>query len=564
MFLSLRSALSSFYLSPKMPQDLPGFYFDAEKNRYFPIKGPIPGSSRNSSSASTSYSSTTAPKSLSKSNLVNKPCRRIGIKTAKLLWVRELHGKVITSSKGKCNFQEEYRKTHASKPMIWKYHGTKSIGDGALEQIHVNIGMPHGLIGTDILLAGSASGYLRGSYDFRSDPVNTSNDLTWDPDFNNLALAVFVKSEKLGNNLIMGTNSCQIAYGLSIQENEKCVWKYLYIFGGITTLGSETSGGSVNVLNLSDPLDYDLPVLGRRVSKVTSFNCTVWTADCSSDGSQAVVGTDLGAALVNLETGVQSWVFRCKSDVLSLQLDHSGRIVLCGLRNGAIVTVDTRQKSEEFSARLTRHRIPYPSRGTCKPSSRITQNFTKRWFELKGNILHSDIVYMPSSISCLASLQLYDRYFLSSSMDGSIRLYDHRLIRRGPLQSYEGNMNSHTRIQLGVDPYERFFMSGGEDCNLRLWSIKSGELLFEDNFMDSVPSIVCWPKELPRVHDEMQNQREVYSQDYSQGAWLGSQEGLFYMCWPWLILTDFCKVTFSGGWLGIEVHRMLIITDVST
>ncbi|KAI8000132.1 DDB1- and CUL4-associated factor 4 [Camellia lanceoleosa] len=419
-----------------MPQDLPGFYFDAEKNRYFPIKGPIPGSSRNTSSASTSYSSTTAPKSLSKSNLVNKPCRRIGIKTAKLLRVRELHGKVITSSKGKCNFQEEYRKTHASKPM------DLTILDPIL----------------------------------RSSLVNTSNDLTWDPNFNNLALAVFVKSEKLGNNLIMGTNSCQIVYGLSIQENEKCVWKYLYIFGGLQEL-----------------------------------QCLC---------------TDLGAALVNLETGVQSWVFRCKSDVLSLQLDHSGRIVLCGLRNGAIVTVDTRQKSEEFSARLTRHRIPYPSRGTCKPSSRITQNFTKQWFELKGNILHSDIVYMPSSISCLASLQLYDQYFLSSAMDGSIRLYDHRLIRRGPLQSYEGNVNSHTRIQLGVDPYERFFMSGGEDCNLRLWSIKSGELLFEDNFMDSVPSIVCWPKGL--------------------------------------ILTDFCKLTFSGGWLGIEIHRMLIITDMST
>ncbi|XP_028091136.1 DDB1- and CUL4-associated factor 4 isoform X1 [Camellia sinensis] len=519
-----------------MPQDLPGFYFDAEKNRYFPIKGPIPGSSRNSSSASTSYSSTTAPKSLSKSNLVNKPCRRIGIKTAKLLRVRELHGKVITSSKGKCNFQEEYQKTHASKPMIWKYHGTKSIGDGALEQIHVNIGMPHGLIGTDILLAGSASGYLSlcevGKVGQQFDYGDKfMPDCVWPLNTRKREVCVEVPVHLWrppGASMLMSSNiSCIKMCGKHSNTESSSMQHVL-----ITTLGSETSGGSVNVLNLSDPLDYDLPVLERRASKVTSFNCTVWTADCSSDGSQAVVGTDLGAALVNLETGVQSWVFRCKSDVLSLQLDHSGRIVLCGLRNGAIVTVDTRQKSEEFSARLTRHRIPYPSRGTCKPSSRITQNFTKQWFELKGNILHSDIVYMPSSISCLASLQLYDRYFLSSSMDGSIRLYDHRLIRRGPLQSYEGNMNSHTRIQLGVDPYERFFMSGGEDCNLRLWSIKSGELLFEDNFMDSVPSIVCWPKELPRVHDEMQNQREVYSQDYSQGAWLGSQEGLFYMCWP--------------------------------
>ncbi|CAL5339716.1 unnamed protein product [Camellia sinensis] len=33
--------------------------------------------------------------------------------------------------------------------------------------------------------------------------------------------------------------------------------------------------------------------------------------------------TDLGAAMVNLETGVQSWVFRCKNNILSLQLDHS-------------------------------------------------------------------------------------------------------------------------------------------------------------------------------------------------------------------------------------------------
>jgi hypothetical protein len=35
----------------------------------------------------------------------------------------------------------------------------------------------------------------------------------------------------------------------------------------------------------------------------------------------AVTGTNLGAALVNLETGMVSWVCRSKSDVLSQQLD---------------------------------------------------------------------------------------------------------------------------------------------------------------------------------------------------------------------------------------------------
>lgn len=99
-----------------------------------------------------------------------------------------------------------------------------------------------------------------------------------------------------------------------------------------------------------------------------------------------------------------------------------------------------------------------------------------------------------------------------------MKLYDQRIIQRGAVQSYEGHVNSHTRMQLGVDPSERFFMSGeyhycachlfwqvlsfefllyifllgGEDCNLRIWSIKSGELLFEDKFSKTVPSTVCW------------------------------------------------------------------------
>ncbi|GFS44776.1 transducin/WD40 repeat-like superfamily protein [Actinidia rufa] len=168
-----------------------------------------------------------------------------------------------------------------------------------------------------------------------------------------------------------------------------------------------------------------------------------------------------------------------------------------------------------------------------------------------------------------------------------IRLYDQRLMQRGPIQMYEGNVNSHTRIQLGVDPCERIFMSGvlhanecflllpvirniahvpilftlgGEDCNLRTWDIKSGELLFEDKFMNSVPSIVCWPRgaasyrlpppficifislfpstimskstELPRVQDERQNHTDYgYGQDHRWGAWLGSHEGLLYTHW---------------------------------
>jgi hypothetical protein len=39
-----------------------------------------------------------------------------------------------------------------------------------------------------------------------------------------------------------------------------------------------------------------------------------------------VIGTNLGAALVDLETGVPSWVCRSKSDVFALQFIQS---VIC-------------------------------------------------------------------------------------------------------------------------------------------------------------------------------------------------------------------------------------------
>ncbi|KAJ7004439.1 hypothetical protein NC653_009339 [Populus alba x Populus x berolinensis] len=147
----------------------------------------------------------------------------------------------------------------------------------------------------------------------------------------------------------------------------------------------------------------------------------------------AVTGTNLGAALVNLETGMASWVCRSKSDVLSQQLDPStffsnqlptiseiylffillqGNVVLCGLINGAILTVDVREKQEMVSDRLIRHRIPYSSLGRQGPSS------SKQWFEVKGNMYSSRTIFMPSSICCLVSLQSDDQYFLASSMDG--------------------------------------------------------------------------------------------------------------------------------------------------
>ncbi|KAK1432579.1 hypothetical protein QVD17_09476 [Tagetes erecta] len=507
-----------------MPQDLPGFYYDAERNRYFPLKSPIPGSS--SRNISSSSSTTAAPSKSTKGKHGNQ---EMAAKVVKMLHVRELCGNSIISNKKKVNFQEQYQSMRTSKPEIWKYQGTERIAAAALEHAYVNIQTRDGLVESELLLSGGLHNtfcsYVAGCVGEHAgygthhvpdvvQPLNKENQTSLKPP-RHLWSAYGA--------LTMPSNVSCIKTSRNYYYPQATVADSSFSHALITTLGSETSCGSVYSINLSEPLE-SVPGInfpGERIDFISSVSkSTIWTADLSSNGNRIVIGTDSGAALIHIESGRKSWIFRSKSDVLSLQFDCSANIVLCGLRNGAILTVDTRQKPQDLQERhLPKHQISFPSLKTSQSSSGRSKKRENKWFEVKGNVNHSRMIFMPSSISCLVALKLYDQYFLASSMDGTVRLYDHRLTQRGAVQHYEGNVNSHTRIQMGVDPSERFIMSGGEDLYLRVWRLKSGEMLYEDKFMNSVPSVVCWPGV-----NEGSNRR-----DHFPGAWLGSQEGVFYV-----------------------------------
>ncbi|XP_011096865.1 DDB1- and CUL4-associated factor 4 [Sesamum indicum] len=476
-----------------MPKDLPGFYYDAEKNRYFPYKGPVPGSSLRP----LSIPSPSHPKQ------DDGLYQSIRIRQQELLQARELFGNVISSRKRKLSFRAEYEKRHASQPSIWKYRGTKKMANIALEHVVADITTRHGLEERDILLSGGVNGLLClfqvGKTRQEVDPMqNYKVDHVWPLNVHQKPREKKLLRElgsSYGATTYMASDvSCiKVSRKSPLPANDAMSNYFL-----ITTLGSDSAPGSVYLLDFTKPLDFDasVPIARDRFHEVAAFKQTLWTADCDPEGKHAAIGTNRGVVLLNMETRVSSWVLHSKSDVLSVQLDQSGTSIICGLRNGAIMTIDTRQR------------------------------------QIKRGGHSSSAVSMPSSICCLASLKLWDQYFVASSMDGSIKLYDHRLTQRGPVQSYEGNVNSHTRIEIGIDPSEKVVMSGGEDFYIRLWNIKSGELLFKDRFMNSIPSAVCWPRVggLLELTKDGQDHR-CYWQDHSFGAWLGSYEGVFYMDW---------------------------------
>uniref|UniRef100_A0A6N2M471 Uncharacterized protein n=1 Tax=Salix viminalis TaxID=40686 RepID=A0A6N2M471_SALVM len=428
-----------------MPQELPGFYYDKEKNRYFPLKGPIPGSSRSSSSTNK------AKKSSTNNTQASNFFRRTGVRISQLLQSRELNGNVITSSKGKCDFVEEFLKLQASQPVVLKYQSTEKIADSAMDQIHIDIHTAEGQTEAEVLLTGSVNGSLSL---FEVGKVGEHNHgVEFIPD--RMRPAIEENRAECGKDpgCIWRPPGASLHMSSNISCIKMCGKHSPFQRALITTLGSETSGGSVYILNLVEPVDFDSSsALAEMMRKTAAFNCTIWTADCSYNSNRAVIGTNIGAALVNLETGMTSWVCRSKSDVLSQQLDPSGNVVLCGLRNGAILTVDVREKQERVSDRLIRHRIPYSSLGRQGPSS------SKQWFEVKGNIYPSRTIFMPSSICSLVMLQSYDQYFLASSMDGLIKLYDQRMTKRGAVQSYEGHEERIAICDSGASSLANCFM----------------------------------------------------------------------------------------------------------
>ncbi|XP_027089512.1 uncharacterized protein [Coffea arabica] len=497
-----------------MAREIVGYYYDEEKKRFFPTRGPIPGSSRKRKSESSS----SADKS-QKPALESDQARRTQSwmkSRSKILQFRELCGNIIPSRKGKFNFQTTCQNKQASQPLIWKYGQTQKKVDNVVQQMNIDIDTPAGTLETDILLAGGLNGtlslFLVGNVEQVFDyEIECSPEPVW-------PVNKVQQTERIAPpNLCMPVHA-SIFMGSDIT----CIKMLRMPVDGaltrnvlITTMGSGASRGVAYIMDVTAPLGY-YSSTSESLRRLASFESTIWDADCSYNGDKVAIGANRGAFLVNVESRVASQVLHCKSDVLSLQLDNPGNIILCGLRNGAILTVDARQKCQDFASQ---HRNPNAHHDSSRP-------------KLQRNVHYPPKISMPSSIACLKSLMLYDQYFLASSMDGSIKLYDQRLIQKGAVQSYEGYVNSHTRIQLGVDPTERFVMSGGEDCKMRLWSIKSGEMLFENRFMSSVPSVVCWakPADLARTPGELQDDQD-YWQKHEWGVWIGSREGLFYMDW---------------------------------
>ncbi|GJN24257.1 hypothetical protein PR202_gb11988 [Eleusine coracana subsp. coracana] len=148
--------------------ELPGFYYDPEKNRYFPIRGPIPGAAVRRAPLPPPTPATPPPA------VDPAGCSRKRARRPELLSAREMYGGgvIVSNKRTNSTFKQQYQYAQASQPtviagaplyflLVWKYQGTKFVADKALEQLHAMVQTPQGMKGSRILVTGSMNGSIR-------------------------------------------------------------------------------------------------------------------------------------------------------------------------------------------------------------------------------------------------------------------------------------------------------------------------------------------------------------------------------------------------------------------
>ncbi|KAG7461335.1 hypothetical protein MATL_G00208970 [Megalops atlanticus] len=185
----------------------------------------------------------------------------------------------------------------------------------------------------------------------------------------------------------------------------------------------------------------------------TAWSCA-WCLNPQADKNFST-GLSRRVIVTDAVTGRRQ-TYGISSDVLAQQFALRAPVLYNGCRSGEIFSIDLRQRAR---------------RGTSWKGCRL---------------------YQESAITSVRILQ-DENYLIAADMLGKIKLWDLRVTRA--VQQYEGHHNEHAYLPLHVNEAEGLLLAVGQDCYTRLWSLGDRRLLRtvpspHPAGKDSIPSVV--------------------------------------------------------------------------
>lgn len=192
-------------------------------------------------------------------------------------------------------------------------------------------------------------------------------------------------------------------------------------------MGHQESLAQIKSLNPEDTTASQNYNLGKKAT---------WTCAWNKAKCQFSVGSEKCALVLNVERRTM-WEYNTnKSDPLSLAFsNYSGNKLHVGTRKGQILTFDRRSTSTFPVVTLNHH----------------------------------------SSVCSVKEME-NDNFLLASDFTGKICLWDIRM--KKILVQYSGNINQYSRLPLHVDELQKIVYTVGEDGYTRFWSLDEGKQLY--------------------------------------------------------------------------------------
>ncbi|KAG2155918.1 uncharacterized protein EDB93DRAFT_1247559 [Suillus bovinus] len=395
-----------------MPRELPGLYWDEEKQRYFPL-----ASSRRPQVAgpSTSYlptklQSLAAPQATGESYNLNKHRPRA------LLRARE-------------DARSSFRATHKNKLMQYVSLYRMSLGLTSTRNHYP-------LLANLIIVAHSQISCFQVA---QTPHIASSSVLS----LTRCAITAF-QAVSYNNNVhsfagdtggwfyssVIGRDEPAIGYHTSHGWRPESL---PYVYLAPAACHATSFGPESKILHF--PLDLDSEDI--RVTRVNNRSVRdIWTADFQ--GTRLVLGTNDQAVVIN---------------------DAADRATVCFMKTG----------SDVFAVTQNNNIIYTGSRAG------LVQRFDMRIANTKGDRIFSD-PHKTQHNSVTNLKICYDWQLLTSNIDGSLAMFDLRFpCSRTPVISFTGNINTYTtKTPIAVDPHEQFLFAAGQDRRIRLWSLRTG------------------------------------------------------------------------------------------
>ncbi|KAF6752984.1 hypothetical protein DFP72DRAFT_814544 [Ephemerocybe angulata] len=456
-----------------MPRDLPGFYWDAERNRYFPLSARPLGAPIQ-----------TQPPDDGNPNKKRKVGNSAGNSKPPTVQRMEVDGDdaLDPSSSSKSAVAHAKRKAHpwsstqsAVTQPIWDWSKRERIAReiqafyiGATSRLTYNHAPTFGKITTFCTYGSDSSdpndsgrwhllGDQRG-WLFRCKASYRDHD-TEEP-------------SRLDSDFDVETNWLPWSAELNLQPSgfvsSISMWGSRWIATGA---GASARFASSDIKSLDRMFIVTLP--GAR---------DLWASHLRN--RSAVFGASFRAIYIpDIDQSRSPEQLNTHSDVFTVVQDE--HLIYTGARNGSIHRFDKRVGFKHGDLLLD---------GRFRKNQRSSVlNLT-----LLGGANDDDPAHWGDPYS---STRIMESGLLVSQMNGDLKTFDLRFVtsksneRRGsqPVVIYDGHVNNHTReLGLAVDYGNNFLYAAGQDCRIRGWSISSGEPIVPHTPLSSTSTSIPW------------------------------------------------------------------------